>query len=775
MSGAIVSLPAVTRPVCNPRPIAAPSLRSRGVRWLILGALGWSAAGGGLLLSSACRRADAPRPAAKTISLTVLPSQMPAQTSETCRECHPELFAAWQGTDHALANMPADRAHLAAAFAPTRMEADGGTTMRVEARPDGPHLVAQSPAGDGRDYAVAMILGYKPSRQMLVEIAPGRLQAVDLAWDARHAEWFNVFGDQGRREGEWGHWTGRGMNWNSMCAQCHMTGYRKGYDAATDTYHSTWVEHGIGCIQCHGPTEAGHGATRTAASVKPVEWLRDRQRTEQTCAYCHARNEALTAEFPPGASYDDHFRLTLPTDAAVFWPDGQQRDEDFNWTSVRLSRMHHAGVTCLDCHDPHTTKTILPAENNQLCLQCHTAPGRSMPGSGVVAPAIDPTAHSHHAEGSTGNQCISCHMPTTNYMMRSPRHDHGWLKPDPLLTRELGIPNACNRCHTDQAVDWSIEHATAWYGDTLDSRQRQRARALAVAQAGAANATQALLDLLATEDIPGWQATVLQLLAQQPADPAIATAATPFLHSADAMVRSAAVQVLTPYPEGPTLVRPLLDDAVRLVRLDAAWALPTEVAGKPALARELQEYMALTLDQPGGQLRRGQYLANLGRLDEAAGHLAKAATWDRFSPGIFTVQARILQAAGQLPAAAAAFYRAAQLEPENGAAMFDAGLAYAEAGLGQEAEHALELAVQRTPTLDRAWYNLGLARVQRGATTAGLAALSEAERLAPGEPSYPYAIATVYWQHGDRAAAQAAAHRALAADPNYAPALRLLR
>lgn len=47
-------------------------------------------------------------------------------------------------------------------------------------------------------------------------------------------------------------------------------------------------------------------------------------------------------------------------DAGTFYSDGQQRDEDFNRASVQLSRMGHAGVTCLDCHDPHTTRTILP-------------------------------------------------------------------------------------------------------------------------------------------------------------------------------------------------------------------------------------------------------------------------------------------------------------------------------------------------------------------------------------------------------------------------------
>ena len=55
-----------------------------------------------------------------------------------------------------------------------------------------------------------------------------------------------------------GHWRGRGMNWNSMGAHCHMTDYEKNYSATTDSYTTTWREHGIGCFQCHGDLPADH-------------------------------------------------------------------------------------------------------------------------------------------------------------------------------------------------------------------------------------------------------------------------------------------------------------------------------------------------------------------------------------------------------------------------------------------------------------------------------------------------------------------------------------
>ena len=726
-----------------------------------------------ILLPSACRREESSARVDRgaEVEVATLSSRAPStalqQTSESCRECHAEIFDAWSGTDHARANQPIEEAEIAAAFSPSREVTGAGSSFRAGVREDGPYLTALDESG--ADHRVVAVLGYRPTQQMLVETAGGRLQPVDMAWHPASGEWFNVFGEESRHPGEWGHWTGRGMNWNSMCAHCHMTGYQKNYDEPTDTFRSAWVEHGVGCIQCHGALPPDHGESDRGGGG---EWVRDRVLAQETCAYCHARNESLTKEFIPGESYDDHFRLTLPSTPGAFWPDGQQRDEVFNWASVRLSRMGHAGVTCMDCHDPHTAKTVLPMENNALCMQCHSAPGRSMAATGLAAPVIDPAAHSRHPAGSTGNQCTACHMPETNYLQRSPRHDHGWLKPDPLLTRELGIPNACNRCHEEETVDWAIDHAATWYGDRLNSRQRQRARAVASAQDGDPNATSALLGLLADEDIPAWRATYLQLLSGYSHVPEVVTVARAELEHPNAMVRAAALQVV-----GETEARSvtLLNDVSRLVRLEAARWWHGDGGSQSNFAREFENYLSLTLDQPAGRLRLAQYQARRGDLAGAEQQVRQAAAWDRLSPAIHEFHAEILRAAGRSADAANAYYLAARLSRDDGEAMFRAGLAYAEAGLRAESQTALTAAVRRDPSLHRAWYNLGLLQSQQGQPDAALESLANAEVAGPEEADYPYAVATIHWQRGDREAAYAAAQRCLAIDPGHELARRLLQ
>ncbi|MGH8019471.1 MAG: cytochrome c3 family protein, partial [Opitutaceae bacterium] len=335
--------------------------------------------------------------------------------------------------------------------------------------------------GAQTNYRPSMVIARTPLWQYLVETEPGRFQATEVAWDPAHEEWFAVFGEEERNPGEWGHWKGRGMNWNSMCARCHMTAYVKNYDSLTDRYDSQWTEHGIGCIQCHN-IMSGHEAGG-AAMAGIDNFARDPQRMMHTCASCHSRAESLTAAFVPGEPYDDHFRLQLPAEPGLYHPDGQILDEVFVFGSFRHSKMHAAGVTCMDCHEPHSGALKLPQENNQICLQCHSSPGR------LNAPVIDPTAHSFHQEGSVGNRCVECHMMKTTYMQRDPRRDHGFIIPDPVLTKELGVPNACSRCHTDQTLEWNIEHYENWFGaKRAQSPDRERALAIDSAYKGDAAA-----------------------------------------------------------------------------------------------------------------------------------------------------------------------------------------------------------------------------------------------------------------------------------------------
>jgi hypothetical protein len=127
-----------------------------------------------------------------------------------------------------------------AAFEPERVIEHGTNRSVARVINDSYELQTRGPGDERRPFSADRVIGHEPLRQFLVDIGRGRLQASELAYDPHQGEWFDVFGEEDRRPGEWGHWTGRGMNWNSMCATCHNTRLRKNYDEAADTYHTAF-------------------------------------------------------------------------------------------------------------------------------------------------------------------------------------------------------------------------------------------------------------------------------------------------------------------------------------------------------------------------------------------------------------------------------------------------------------------------------------------------------------------------------------------------------
>ncbi len=176
--------------------------------------------------------------------------------SASCRECHREEYDQWAGSHHGLAEQRADSDTCQPAFSAAKTFGPAGRPVEFAVR-DGTYAMTMTGVSGRREtFMVDGVIGHDPLVEFLVGAPGGRRQVLSTAWDPRRKEWFDVFGTEERLPGEWGHWTGRGMNWNSMCAACHNTGLRKNYDATNDTYHTDMAEMSVGCESCHGPLQA---------------------------------------------------------------------------------------------------------------------------------------------------------------------------------------------------------------------------------------------------------------------------------------------------------------------------------------------------------------------------------------------------------------------------------------------------------------------------------------------------------------------------------------
>ena len=607
----------------------------------------------------------------------------------SCVECHAAEVQQWTGSDHDRAMDEATDATVLGDFSDVQFTHHGITSRMYR---DGSKFMVYTEGPDGTmaDFEVKYVLGIRPLQNYMVEFDRpadmpsheiARLQVMRITWDTVNKKWYYLPPPDVSEKLDPQdplHWTGVAQCWNNMCAYCHSTDLQKNFDVETLTYHTTFSEIDVSCEACHGPASVHVELARSSS------WFWDRKRGYglprlktidtraqiETCAPCHSRRSVLAPHFQAGDHYYDHFNNELLAEA-TYYADGQILDEDYVYGSFIQSRMYHKNIRCSDCHNPHSAR--LKQEGNKVCTSCHQHP----------AAKYDTPAHHFHKSDSTGASCAECHMPETTYMEVDPRRDHSIRVPRPDLSRALGVPNACTRCHLSDAQisderrgtlpqyrDWiaaarggdeeiraELERIDTWMLESMQQWYKKEswgdsfAFALQAGHTRQADAEDMLARIAQDRKLPGIvRATAIQ---QRGMLSAVRSFVPEFsaLADEDPQVRAAAVNRL--YDQIPALpseylapaaqhqlaeslaptVRPLvplLDDPRRAVRAEVGRVLarlPAPLAGtmlngaqREKLDAAIQEYIAGVLESND----RGGAHMELGVLYENMGDFRKA-------------------------------------------------------------------------------------------------------------------------------------------------------
>jgi len=658
--------------------------------------------------------------------------------AERCAQCHEEQTKTWRNSHHAQAMQLTSDSTVLGNFNDAHFTKGGVTSSffkkdgKFEVRTDGPD-------GKPQDYEFPYTFGVSPLQQYLVPFSNGRMQAFVVAWDSRPKEqagqsWFDLYPDQKIAPADPLHWTGRNQTWNYMCADCHSTNLRKNYDLAKNSYATTWSEIDVACESCHGPGSnhvawaqthkngpynASAGANGLVVNLKPASgsWATSEPDTGtmhwkgqarlhneiETCAPCHSRRHDIISDYQPGQPYLDAYVPSL-LEEGVYYPDGQILEEDYEWGSFLQSKMYHEGVTCSDCHDPHSGK--LPQVSiNSVCGKCHS----------LVK--FGSEQHHHHKADSAGALCVNCHMPTKTYMVVDVRRDHSFRVPRPDFSIAYGTPNACKQCHKDKSNTWAAETVVKWYGP--NRRQEPHfVEAIDAGRRGLPSAEKSLAALITNFAEPGIaRATALSLLPEYltPSSvPAVQTA----LGDSDPLVRREAVRALEPLSpqERVRLAAPLLTDPIRSVRIEAARLLAgtspdlLRVGQKTALERAISELIASEMaaaERPEDHVNLALLYAQMGRTSDAESELQTALRLDpRYVPAMVNL---------------ADLYRLQNRD---------------EAG-----EQWLEKAIAAAPDAGEPIFALGLLKVRQKQYQEALSLLARATMLQPANVHYSYVYA----------------------------------
>jgi tetratricopeptide (TPR) repeat protein len=708
----------------------APAVSRRAYK--VLGLL----AGSTLLVAALWGLSASPDPVPAASAATVSGAQ-PAHYvgSQSCASCHATAWKDWMGSQHAKAMQHASPATVLGDFNNATFHYNGiGSTFF---RRDGGFFVrTDGPDGKLHEYPIKFTFGVSPLQQYLIPMPGGRLQALSIAWDSRPKakggqRWFHLYQDQKITHNDVLHWTRPSHNWNRMCADCHSTNLEKHYDPVHRTYATTWSEINVSCEACHGPG-SNHiaWATKAAGSEQfaknlglvinlnerdGVTWttdprtgtpVRSKPRTSDReismCAHCHSRRLQISEGYVPGRPLLDYYVPSLLQDN-LYFDDGQIKGEDYVYGSFVQSKMYAAGVTCSDCHQPHTMKLRLPG--NSVCLQCH------------AAKQFDTPAHYHHRPGSPGASCVECHMPTRTYMVVDPRRDHSLRVPRPDLTLRFGTPNACNNCHKEKSAAWAAAHVKKWYG-TQPTGFQTYARAFHAARLGEPGARRELAELIRDTQVPDIaRATAINDLGRY-LDASTLEVVQLVLSDKNPLVRASSVEALqrAPMEVRRRMLLPLLADPVRDVRIETARLL----AGSPE--------DGLSADQKAA-------------LDKATAEFVHSQQINADWPQARVSLANLYAAEGKTEAAITAYTAANEINPSFVPAYVNLADLYRRLHQDSKGEEVLEKAIERVPNNATLHYALGLTLVRQQKIPPALEELRKAAALDSGSAQYSYTYA----------------------------------
>lgn len=364
--------------------------------------------------------------------------------SQACEKCHESIYQRWKKTP--MANVVRDPRSNPKAFIPDL------TT----------NTVAPFTADN-----VAFVYGSLWKQRYFARVGDN-LYPLPVQWDIGNHKWLPY------------HIPSKGADWwaslypvdnmhrptGSTCDGCHSVGY--------DIHTHQPAEWNVGCERCHGPGSLHVAHPSRGNIVNPAHL--DAVAESNVCIQCHSQGRPLKGAiegqyydwpvgYQVGLRLQDSWKLedcTLGQTSFYYFPDCTAHKNRMQGNDFAQSVMYRHQITCSSCHDVHGTQNyaqlIKPAD--QICMDCHGPTSSNGPHAATLE------EHTHHKVGSSGTQCVACHMPAIEGegVPGAMVHAHTFRFISPEMTDKYGIPNPCTSCHRDKSTAWAEEAMAKWNG-----------------------------------------------------------------------------------------------------------------------------------------------------------------------------------------------------------------------------------------------------------------------------------------------------------------------
>ena len=383
-------------------------------------------------------------PPANAIDADEQPGPTPAAHytgSAACQNCHEDIYTRWAKTK--MANVVRDPKEHPDAVIPDFSKSDPLLTFTT---------------GE-----IALVYGSKWKQRYFKKVGDDYFP-FPAQWDVMHKMWRPYM-------------VANGTDWwapfyppdnfqrptGPLCDGCHSVNY--------DVEKKTVTEWNVGCERCHG-AGSEHVANPVRANILNPARM-DYVGANDTCIQCHSQGR------PPknpinGKYYDWPVGYHVGLKLSQFWnleehklgelsfthfPDGTAHKNRMQGNDFVQSLMYTRGVTCFSCHDPHGSDNdaMLRKPAHDVCLTCHGTNTQNGPHAASIE------EHTHHKAGSTGSECVACHMPQIEQTIADVNvSSHTFHFITPSETDTMKIPNPCTVCHKDKTTAWAQDAIRSW-------------------------------------------------------------------------------------------------------------------------------------------------------------------------------------------------------------------------------------------------------------------------------------------------------------------------
>jgi hypothetical protein len=413
---------------------------------------------------------------------------------DACGDCHDDNHTSWQDSLHAVMNQPADAGGVLGDFSGVEVRYAGGVAW-FGADGDQP-MIELRRAGTTRRYRVTRTIGSRYLQEYVGVQTVGPEPPGDpiydteirlpFGWWVRGRGWFHQqyfdswYGREHDAQGEpvVDAFDPDPSPWAARCAWCHNT-----YPFELRIVRADAAPIGVGLEQHVEPiapwwTAAERDAI-AAQNLLPVDRL---VTVGISCESCHLGGR-------------DHAERDAPIRFAPTSPDlrraagapdldgGRHSPTVVNGIcaqchSTPAARYPHGGVTrnssealdltagacapaiaCTDCHDPHVAGPGPGGPDSPrhlaACAGCH----------GDLADPVSARAHARHDPGDAS--CLDCHMPRIVQGVSDVVRSHRISSPSDAAMLAAGAPNACNLCHLDRSIGWTVRAIEDGWGRRL--------------------------------------------------------------------------------------------------------------------------------------------------------------------------------------------------------------------------------------------------------------------------------------------------------------------